>query len=298
MGGGAGSTKSLPGSAASRRSSPGSTDRRRKARERARRTPRAGPTGTNAAARRLRARKKAELRSNLNPVPSFEARSIYVPSLPQVPQFRAWQLAPRDEFDCASGSPDDGLQWVLELGKKSYNELGDSGMFPTLDSKLAAALSKVMGGELGRQINLKKEQVARKQQYLKGRQIWSMLHDHYRVSETDCPILKFHDLLNVEMKGGDLRAFLNEWRLTTVGMSPVPEDNMSETLFRTPEALGVEGACAILRAFADWPSGESLRLLEFSKGGARALPVSEWAMSRSKCDCYLCLNHGKCVRGT
>lgn len=70
-------------------------------------------------------------------------------------------------------------------------------MCPTLDPRLAAALRKAMTGELSRQINLRKEQAARKQQYLKGRQILSMLYDHYRVSEEDGAALEFQDLLNV-----------------------------------------------------------------------------------------------------
>lgn len=76
--------------------------------------------------------------------------------------------APRDELASASGSPDDGFRWVLEVEKNSYDELGDSGIFPTLGSKLAVALSKAMIGELGRQNNLREEQAARKEQYLKG----------------------------------------------------------------------------------------------------------------------------------
>lgn len=111
----------------------------------------------------------------------------------------------------APGSPDDGFRWVLEVEKKSYDELGDSGMFQTLDSKLAAALSKAMTGELGRQVNLKKEQAARKEQCLKRRQIWSMFYDHDRVSQADGAILEFQGWLNVEVNDGDVRVFLDEW---------------------------------------------------------------------------------------
>lgn len=67
-------------------------------------------------------------------------------------------LALRDEIATASESPGDGFPLVLlDVEKHISDELGDSGV-PTLDYKLAAALSKVMTGELRRQINLKKEQ--------------------------------------------------------------------------------------------------------------------------------------------
>lgn len=107
-----------------------------------------------------------------------------------------------------------------------------SGSFPTLDAKLAAALSKVTTDELGRQINFKKEQAALHGNFLKGRQILSLLYEHYRVCETDGAILEFQDLLNIEMQGGGLRAFLNEWEIARVGMSKVPTTDVLEILFR------------------------------------------------------------------
>lgn len=79
-----------------------------------------------------------------------EARSSH----PHVAQFRAHKFGVRSEFASAPGSLDDGVRWGLELEKKGYDELGDSGMFPTLDSKHEAALGKAMTGEPGRQNNL------------------------------------------------------------------------------------------------------------------------------------------------
>lgn len=60
-----------------------------------------------------------------------------------------------------------------------------------------------------------------------------MLYWHTRVSETDGATLVFQDLLHVNMKGGDLRAFLNDRGLTLVGMSQASEEHILETLFRT-----------------------------------------------------------------
>lgn len=45
----------------------------------------------------------------------------------------------------------------------------------------------------------------------------SLLRDHHRVSEIDGAVLDSQDVPNVEMKGGDLRAFLNERELTFAG---------------------------------------------------------------------------------
>lgn len=66
--------------------------------------------------------------------------------LPSTQQLRAWQLATRDDVARASGSPDAGVRWTLEVGNKSYDELGNRGPLPTLSSKLAATLSKPRRG--------------------------------------------------------------------------------------------------------------------------------------------------------
>lgn len=93
----------------------------------------------------------------------FEARSIQIPALPQVPQFRACKLALRDP-EVQTSAPDG----FLRLTKKSYGKLSNRGLFPTLGPKLVASLSNAMTGDLGRQICLKAE-AGRKGQQLKGR---------------------------------------------------------------------------------------------------------------------------------
>lgn len=52
---------------------------------------------------------------------------LQIPELPQVPQFRAWLLALRYEVATASGSPEDGFRWILEVDRKSYHELSNNG---------------------------------------------------------------------------------------------------------------------------------------------------------------------------
>lgn len=45
--------------------------------------------------------------------------------------------------------------------------------------------------------------------------------------------MPFSDLLNAAVKDGDVRAFLNERELTSVGMTQGPEEYMLEVLLRT-----------------------------------------------------------------
>lgn len=129
----------------------------------------------------------------------FEAWAVQVPVLPQVPQFRAWKVALRDEVTSFLGCPDAGFRWLPEVEQKSCDELQCSGSLPTLDATPAAALSNATTGELVRQINLKKAQAAMHVKFLKGGRILSLLCERYRVSEADGAISECQDWLGVGM---------------------------------------------------------------------------------------------------
>lgn len=89
-----------------------------------------------------------------------------------------------------------------------------------------------MMGDIGRQIDLKKEHAARKEQHLKGRQRLSLLCGHYHVPEICVAVIECQDLLNGEMKAGNLRTFRNGWEFTLAGMSQKPKEHILETLCR------------------------------------------------------------------
>ena len=91
--------------------------------------------------------------------------------------------------------------------------LNNSGEIPTLDAKLAAALSKASRGEFARRINITKEEYATKGMLLKGRQILWLVYQHYKTSEVEGEMLEMQDLLAVRMVSEDLRKFLNDWEI-------------------------------------------------------------------------------------
>ena len=67
---------------------------------------------------------------------------------------------------------------------------------------------------------------------MKERQILHMVYQHYPISETEGAVLDFRDLMDVKLRGDDLRRFLNDWGLTLAGMKSVPEDTILESMFR------------------------------------------------------------------
>ena len=58
---------------------------------------------------------------------------------------------------------------------------------------------------------------------LKGRQILLLVHHHYRITEAECHIMGFSDLMSVKMYGDDLRSFNNDWEMILISMHQVPE---------------------------------------------------------------------------
>lgn len=86
----------------------------------------------------------------------------------------------------------------------------DSGAFPSLDAKLASALSRSSCREkLIRAINSVKEQLALEGKLMRGRQIWFKVCKHLWISETEGSILDFCDIMQVKLHNNQLVAFLN-----------------------------------------------------------------------------------------
>ena len=172
---------------------------------------------------------RAEAAGSWEPMPEprwkrKEAETVKVPAIPTATSFRAWKLALRDEISGASGAPDQAFSWIMKVEREgiTVEELGDSEAFPSLDAKLAAALSRTLQGDLAQQVNLVKERHAGDGKFLKGRQILWYIHRHFKVSEADGALLDFDDLLHVQLHGDDLRSFMTRTGLS-LSLSSLPK---------------------------------------------------------------------------
>ena len=132
-----------------------------------------------------------------------EADSIKLPQYPQPQQYRSWRSAVRTEVTAASGRGEVAFLWVkrTEGPATTFDDFRDSEGFDSLDAKLAAALTKIATGELGRRITLMVEQEASKERMLKGRQILWMIHDNHKLDEERGALYDFTDLLAIRLKG-------------------------------------------------------------------------------------------------
>ena len=97
-------------------------------------------------------------------------------------------MSVRTEVTAASGRGDVAFKWILlaESPSSSFESLATCGTgFESLDAKLAAAMTKLSHGELGRLFSLatEGERLADPPRMIKGRQLLWMVHDYHKFDE-------------------------------------------------------------------------------------------------------------------
>ena len=113
----------------------------------------------------------------------------------------------REAVASASRNPQETFLWVRDVETVTdVSLLSESVGCSTIESKLAAALAKVVTGTLGRTIDVDKEKHARGR-LMKGREILFMVYKHVKVSEAEGHTLDLQDLFTVNMHGDDLNGF-------------------------------------------------------------------------------------------
>ena len=125
------------------------------------------------------------------------------------------------------------LKKVDQLRSSVYQGDGHHVDFETLDTKVAAGLMKIMHGDFKKRVTMRDEQyqVVHKQM-LAGRQIAFLMFQHFQINDMEHSMLEFTDLLALELKGDNLRAFDTEWDNTLLGMKEVPDEKYLENLYR------------------------------------------------------------------
>ena len=122
-----------------------------------------------------------------------------------------------------SGYGELALQWIYEVENKTkdWESFYEHGMFRALDSNLAAALYRCIprSHRLYRLIGeVRKTYESRKNEFgqpyprlLKGRQILRLIYDYFEVSPTHHTLQQTQALLNISIKGSDLKRFHDDW---------------------------------------------------------------------------------------
>ena len=68
--------------------------------------------------------------------------------------------------------------------------------------------------------------------FFAGRRISWFIYERFKLSTEDGAILEFEDLLQVELKGDNVRAFQNDWEFLLSGLRHLPTPGIMESLYR------------------------------------------------------------------
>ena len=101
-----------------------------------------------------------------------------------------------------------------------------------MDCLLGAALSDILSGDLERRVGVLKEQAAKEDKLLKGRQVLHFIYEYYRVAEADGAVLEFEDLVGLRMRHNNLEEFATAWGGTLTAMVNIPQDSILEALYK------------------------------------------------------------------
>ena len=132
----------------------------------------------------------------------------------------------------ASGEPEKGYAWISKVEDiEDPEHLQVSEGKQLIDAKVAACLSKVLHGDLAKQIQLLEEKAEPGKKLLKGRQIWWCIKDHFRINADQGAVLNFSDLVSVKMQSQDIKRFLHDWESVLLVINEIPNTKILETLF-------------------------------------------------------------------
>ena len=140
-------------------------------------------------------------------------------------------MAFRKNVASESSNPDAVFKWICDVDSAArWEDLNDSSKFATLDSKNSPSLGRNLNGDLGRKVNLLAEKAALEGKMLKGRQTLWIIIESYKINATEGAILEFKDLLNIHLRNGNPRQFINDWEMCLIGMKAIPSEDIMESL--------------------------------------------------------------------
>ena len=162
-----------------------------------------------------------------------EAEKVVFPKFPKPEQYRNWRIRVREAIVAASDSPDKAHAWIAKVWEKDADEkaLRDSEGFSTLDAKIMSALTNILEGDFGRQIDTFKETEAHAGRMVRGRQLLLRLHNYFATNALHGSVYDMEDLMNCKMVNDNLTVFLRNWDTILSGIPVQPDNSVLEPLF-------------------------------------------------------------------
>ena len=163
------------------------------------------------------------VRERLRPKESDEVKIL---AFPTGSQWRAWRGNTFASIVSAAGRQDDLAQaWILQVETADPAELEYPGEgWVSLDRKIAASLTKMAHGEIGREITQKSNTRLNNNTIARGRVLLAIVLRYYASGQNGQAMYDMNHLQTLVMKGDNLEAFHNTWNMVMSELSHVPED--------------------------------------------------------------------------
>ena len=162
-----------------------------------------------------------------------EAEKIVFPKFPQPENYRNWRLRVREAVVAASDRPDEAFEWLSRVWDETTTEemLRDPDGFTTLDAKILSAITNVLEGDFGRQIDTFKEREGHEGRLVRGRQVLWKLDSYLATNALHGSVYDMEDLLNVVLVNDNLVQFIRNWDTVLTGMKKILGNEVLEPLF-------------------------------------------------------------------
>ena len=111
---------------------------------------------------------------------------IQLGAMPTASQWENWRQVNEENIASATIMPDEAYAWIREVDNATcIADLQNSGPFRLLDARLGTALSKLVTGDFAKQIALQKKQLSKDGHMLKGRQLWWLFGQQFKINEAE-----------------------------------------------------------------------------------------------------------------
>ena len=147
-----------------------------------------------------------------------EAEKVEVPQWPEPNKTQDWKATVRSNLLATSGRPVEAAVFYGEIRTMSFEELGDPGVFQSLDSSWAASLIRILTGDLRTAVTVLNVEYETNGKALAGRQIYKLCLEDLKTEEGEEELHDFEDLQGVKMHKNNLRRFLRDWDMCLLGL--------------------------------------------------------------------------------
>ena len=129
--------------------------------------------------------------------------------------------------------PEVAFEWILKVEADDATFDGiraTARKFKKLDFAFGGAISAIATGDLGRELTLKTEELARAGKLISGRQLLWLVYKYFLDKDQCASLNDYEDLLTVVLKHeSNLRPFKRNWGNILMGCSVHPEEQFLET---------------------------------------------------------------------